>query len=113
MPEYTKEERKQILKALKTAQKLLWNGETWYIHKNKESAICDALYFARLDGKISRDEHILAKDMIGDRIGNQGWYITDWLRCKHGIDEKLLQNSRQVQRYRKRWLKALIKEFSK
>lgn len=112
MPEYTKEERKQILKALKAAQELLWNGKSAYAF-NKEAGICDAIYYARLDGKISRDEHILARDMIGDRIGNQGWYITDWLRYRHGIDEKLLQNIRQVQRYRKRWLKALIKEFSK
>lgn len=112
MREYTKEERKQILKALKTALKLLWTGRSTP-GAYKEIGICDAIYLACLDGKISHVDRALAVNMIADRIGNPGWYITDWLRCKHGIDEKLLQNSRQVQRYRKRWLKALIKEFSK
>lgn len=112
MRKYTKEERKQILKALKVALQLLWNGKSAYAF-NKEDGICDAIYLARLDGQINRDEHMLAVNMIADRIGSPGWYVTDWLRLKRGIAEELLQNKVQVQRYRKRWLKAMIKEFRK
>lgn len=112
MPKYTKGQRKQILKALKTAQKLLWNGKSAYAF-SKETGICDAIYLAHLDDKISQDERALAVNMIADRIGSPGWYVTDWLRYKHGIDTELLADDIQVQRYRKRWLKAMIKEFSK
>lgn len=112
MRKYTKEERKQILKALKTALKLLWTGRSTP-GAYKEIGICDAIYLARLVGRISQNEDMLARDMIGDRLGSKGWYVTDWLRYKHGIAEELLQNNFQVQRYRKRWLKAMIKEFSK
>lgn len=112
MRKYTREERKQILKALKVALQLLWNGRGRY-NFTKETGICDAIYLARLDGKISGNERALAVNMIADRIGSPGWYVTDWLRYKHGIAEELLANDIQVQRYRKRWLKAMIKEFSK
>lgn len=108
-PKYTKEQRSTFVKAFSAAKEYLWSGKG----KRKDiqkTAICFALARACYSEKIKHDEFQKARRLIEYRLGGHAT-VTSFLRFGQCIDSVLL-NDRNIQAYRHRWLKALIKEFS-
>ena len=102
-------DRKSIRKALKTAKPFLSPA---FLCSNKRQFICHALEDAVGRG-ITYREMVLAKRMIMDRLGEDYYTIEGFLEATIGKEVFESVNRDDVQKYRHRWLDALIKEFSK
>lgn len=118
MKQLTKEERKAVHKAFKGAVKFLHTGKDNSV--GSEEYICyslDAAAFKELDD--CRDWSYWkamqlvegAKNIIQDKLGDDCISVESWLR-NQGIPKEQL-TFENLQAYRHRWLKSLIKEFSK
>lgn len=107
---YTKRERELIAQALKASLKFLWDGRNSN-EEHKYTHICIAVQAAFENGHTSREiaDHVV--NMVGDRIG---WstYLEDWLQ-RNGVPDIYDYPEHVIQKYRKRWVKSMIKEFSK
>lgn len=104
--------RERILRALRAAKQPL--SDTYRIGE-AEQYICFALYRTVRFGASSYGDYILAKEMIMERLAPFNC-VEDWLKLK-GVGlasyyAAVDQNPDVVQKYRHRWLDALIKEFS-
>lgn len=109
MKKYTKKERKQIVSALKAAQKVLWDGRRhgaeWTM---REEFICCAI-------PRSEEGKELTEKLIQSRLGREHTTVQDWL-ADNGYIEKDAEEDEAfyipLQAYRHAWVKSLIKEFS-
>lgn len=102
---YTLAERKLIADTLRKAKKYLWDGVSPPYGKN--AYICYAVSdTAGNDYKLYQ----LVTGLILNRLGNHA-FVTGWLSAQ-GIPQEQLTKP-NVQAYRKRWMNALIREFSR
>ena len=106
MTQYSKEGRKAIADAFRQAKKYLNKGDFGF----KTKYICYALDDAYVNGKIDRNTHKKARNIIRERLYPYDELIT-WLMLSAGIPTEQLTNS-NMQKYRHAWLNLLIKEFS-
>lgn len=102
-----------ILRALKAARPLIWNGKgpsPDASETNTNPYICDAILQAFRNGDITDDEKQAAKDLINDRI-NHRFSLKEWLELDCGIHRSEITPAR-VQAHRIAWVDQLIAEFS-
>lgn len=105
--------RERIHRALVLAKAHL--SKTYSIG-SKEQFICFALYKTVGFGRSTYGDYLLAKEMVMERLGHFNC-VEDWLRTE-GVGFKSYYAAKEkdqdvVQKYRHRWLDALIEEFSK
>lgn len=102
---YTSEERKMIANAFRHCRKFLWDGK---LHTNGHEFICWALETTRMPC------WTLARKVVMDRLAfceGSPICVDDYLiRVLKVRPEQLLP--KDVQSFRHRWVKHLIKEFS-
>jgi hypothetical protein len=119
MKQLTKIERKAIHKAFKGAVKFLHTGRE--NSPGSEEYICYSLDQAGFMQTVSNCDRSYwetmqlvedAKNIIQDRLGDDCISVESWLKREACIpvEELTFEN---IQAYRHRWLKSLIKEFSK
>jgi hypothetical protein len=109
---YTAEERKRIAACLRRGLDHLWDGENPDdLRDDKEEFICFSLG-ASLGG--TNADIILTREMIMSRLDNDCDTVEDWLKRRGYLDNLHGQErDKNVQAFRRRWMKALISEFSK
>lgn len=105
-------ERELILKGLKAAKPFL---SMHYITGAKEQFICWALIRVERQGGEWVALAQLASKLVMARVTRNHFCIEEWL--KHHIGEEAFDAARAadpdcVQKYRHRWLDALIEEYS-
>jgi hypothetical protein len=113
-------ERAQIAKALKAAKPYLRlvNSESdgRRITVKRHTFICHAIEDAEERGKITHDQYRVATAMIERRLGPGHSTVEDFLVTTLGVrayQAARLQDPDCIQKYRHRWVDALIAEFSK
>lgn len=113
MKKYTAEERKEIHKQLVAAKKRLLARhpilDGYELHKTRY--ICVAIALAASPRGYATLDRFIACRMIQNRLRNFD-SVEVWLRYKVGIDLSIVTFN-EIQKYRHRWLDALIEEFSK
>lgn len=107
---FTKEQRKEIAAVFRAAKKYLWDGKAYGPNPGSWVYICFAIdETLRKSGKSSQAA-ANATSVIQARLGSRSC-IESWLAHVAKVGVSLLHPA-NVQAYRHRWLKALIKEFS-
>lgn len=101
----------QLADAFGAARDCLWNGrKADYYHPYTHAHICNALEQAYNDGYISYSVLVDAKYIVMERLEGLN-DLADWLAHKGVPYEQ--QTDRKLQKHRRKWLKKLVKEFSK
>lgn len=113
MAEYTKQQRRLIVHALKVSKKYLWNGQNyaemgWYAKPRKMEGICQALMAAEAKHLITRKTSLMVRTLISKRLGGAIW-LKAWLRAQ-GVPEGHMSHVR-LQAHRLAWMDKLIEEF--
>lgn len=108
MSNYSRQERLDIARAYKLAK---YHVSTTYAIGAKEQFICHALRGLRDRGLILWTTYDRAKRIIMERLDGRGNCVESFLE-EMGIDWRKYPRD-EVQKYRHRWLDALIVEFSK
>lgn len=113
MTTYTAKQRAAIVRALKAAKPLLWDGtgdapDSW--SDRPELYICDAILNAHRSGAITTEERRVARDLIHERI-DRCFSLAEWLHNHAGIHYSDITPPR-LQAHRHAWLDQLIAEFS-
>lgn len=104
--------RKQIAAAFKLAKARLWNGRGDYPPPAKEEFICHAIGSNTKQGLAAQK---VVQKRLGKRAHGEDRTVVDWLYdFVPEFNGSMDWQSRQLlaQEYRRRWLDALIKEFS-
>lgn len=104
------QQRKDILRALKAARPLIWDGTLPRGNDGKMLYICDAIWRAHENGAISRRAHLAAKRLVSDRIDRR-FSLEEWLLHDAGIRRSEITIAR-LQAHRIAWVDHLIAEFS-
>jgi len=79
--------------------------------QDKTDYICAAIGWAEEDNRVTWKASMRARQVIGSRLQDTV-SVTSWLKARGYIPMRQdPYNNKQVQRYRHRWLNALIKEF--
>lgn len=105
------QQRKDILRALKAARPLIWDGTLPRGNDGKMMYICDAIWRAHNNGAISDRAQLVAKRLIADRIGRHQFSLYGWLEMDAGIPRHEITPAR-LQAHRIAWVDHLIAEFS-
>lgn len=80
-------------------------------NQDKTDYICSAIGWAEEDNWVTRKAAERARNVIGSRLQDNAT-VTSWLKDRQLIPRyQNPSNNKQVQKYRHRWLNALIKEF--
>ncbi len=79
--------------------------------QDKTDYICVAIGHAECDNRVTVKASDRARQVIGSRL-QDNVSVTSWLKDRGYIPMRQNpSNNKQVQKYRHRWLNALIKEF--
>jgi hypothetical protein len=79
--------------------------------QDKTDYICVAIGHAQWDKLVTNKAADRARQVIGSRL-QDNVSVTEWLKDRGYVPRtQSPYNNKQVQRYRHRWLNALIKEF--
>jgi hypothetical protein len=113
----SKPARLRVAAAFKVASKYLAKSDTErYGNLAKYANICACLEHGYRFNEISKRMVEVTKTIISERLENEVYY-EDWVAKKLGfqvvVDDRLKNDGRMKQDGRRRWLKSLIKEFSK
>jgi hypothetical protein len=112
MSKSTTDQRQLILKGLKAARHFV---SKTYRNGGKEQFICHALIQVQHRGGKWAAPALLASALIMERVTRDHFCIEAWLRHHIGEDAFYAASAADpdcVQKYRHRWLDALIEEFS-
>jgi len=98
---YPEQQRKDLYAAFKAAESYLEN----------QGFLCWAVTAAYEAGMITESQQNLAKSLIEHRI-HPHHTVGTWLNRSAGVPDREF-TPKAMKAYRKRWLAALVKEFSK
>jgi len=98
---YPEQQRKDLHAAFKAAESYL----------EKQGFLCWAVTAAYEAGMITESQQNLAKSLIEHRI-HPHHTVGTWLNRSAGVPDREF-TPKAMKAYRKRWLAALVKEFSK
>lgn len=98
---------KKTSEVFRAAKKYLNKGN----QDEKTDYICSAIGYAELDDLVTARAADRARRVIGVRL-DDNVSVTSWLKDRGFVPmNKSPYNNVQVQKYRHRWLNALIREF--